>query len=97
MKFHKSKITLGLALLLGTNVAMAECGSVSLADMNWASASLLANVDKIILEEGYGCTVEMVPGATMTTFASMTSKGQPDVAAELWRHMVTLLVTVPFG
>ncbi len=49
--------------------------------MNWASASMMANVDKIILEEGFGCNVEIVPGDTMPTFASMNEKGEP--------HLVT--------
>ena len=64
----------------------AECGSVSIAEMNWASAELIANVDAIILEEGYGCDVELIPGATQTTFASMSEKGQPEVAPELWTN-----------
>ena len=64
------------------------CGSMTMAEMNWASAELMANVDKIILEEGYGCEVELVSGATMTTFASMNEKGQPDVAGELWINAV---------
>jgi len=32
--------------------------------------------------------VELVPGATMTSFASMNEKGQPDVAPELWINAV---------
>jgi glycine betaine/proline transport system substrate-binding protein len=67
---------------------MAGCGEITMAEMNWASAELMANVDKIILEEGYGCDVELVPGATMTTFASMNEKGQPQVAPELWANAV---------
>ena len=31
-------------------IGNAACGKVSIAEMNWASASLMANVDKIILE-----------------------------------------------
>ncbi|MDZ7823618.1 MAG: glycine betaine ABC transporter substrate-binding protein [Ahrensia sp.] len=38
------------------------CGDVSIAEMNWASAGVAAQVDKIILEKGYGCKVEMVVG-----------------------------------
>ena len=68
--------------------ALAACGTVSIAEMNWASAQLMANVDKIILEEGYGCQVEIVPGDTMPTFTSMNEKGQPDVAGELWTNAV---------
>ena len=48
----------------------------------------MANVDKIILEKGYGCSVEMVAGATMPTFTSMNEKGQPDIAGELWANAV---------
>ena len=68
--------------------ASAECGSLTMAEMNWASAELMANVDKIILEEGYGCEVELVAGATMPTFTSMNEKGEPDVAGELWINAV---------
>ena len=60
----------------------AACGSVSIAEMNWASAQLMANVDKIILKDGYGCDVSIVPGDTMPTFTSMNEKGAPDVAGE---------------
>ena len=59
-----------------------------MAEMNWASAELMAHVDKIILEEGYGCDVELVAGATMPTFTSMNEKGEPDVAAEQWANAV---------
>ncbi len=78
----------GAALTLMSSQAFASCGSISMADMNWPSATLMANVDKIILEEGYGCEIELVAGATTTTFASMNEKGQPDVAAELWINAV---------
>ena len=67
-------------------IGNAACGKVSIAEMNWASASLMANVDKLILEKGYGCEVELVPGATMPTFTSMQEKGEPDIAPELWAN-----------
>jgi glycine betaine/proline transport system substrate-binding protein len=68
--------------------ASAGCGNITVAEMNWASAEFLANVDKVILEKGYGCKVEMVAGATMPTFTSMNEKGKPDVASELWINAV---------
>ena len=86
-----------LALVIGVyfmtqkgedKVADVACGKVTIAEMNWASAELMANVDKIILENGYGCTVELVSGATMPTFTSMNEKGVPDVAPELWANAV---------
>ena len=85
-KLFVSTVVAGVLTLAGQ--AYAACGSLSMADMNWPSATLMANVDKIILEEGYGCEIEMVAGATTTTFASMNEKGQPDVAAELWINAV---------
>lgn len=77
------------ALIGMTGAALAQdCGDITIAEMNWASAELMANVDAIILEEGYGCDVELVPGATTTTFASMSEKGQPDIAGELWINSI---------
>lgn len=64
------------------------CGRVSIAEMNWASAGFAAWVDKIILEEGYGCQVDLITGDTMPTFTSMNEKGEPDIAPELWVNAV---------
>lgn len=82
------KAALGMALLSVGGVAMAECGDIQIAEWNWASGELMANVDKVILEAGYDCNVELIPGATTTTFASMNEKGQPDIAGELWINAV---------
>lgn len=91
MKVHKSLMALAAAgaVLLGlSNGALAACGAVTIANMNWASAELMANVDKIILERGYDCDASLVPGDTMPTFTSMNEKGEPDVASELWVNAV---------
>jgi glycine betaine/proline transport system substrate-binding protein len=68
--------------------AHAACGTVTVANMNWQSAEVLAQIDKIILSEGYGCDVQMVPGDTMPTLTSMMEKGEPDVAPEAWVNAV---------
>lgn len=69
--------------------ANAACDErVTISEMNWASAGFIANVDKLILEEGYGCDVELIPGATITTFTSMNEKGEPGLAPELWANAV---------
>jgi len=67
-----------------TAAVAAGCGRVTIAEMKWGSAAIAANFDRIILEAGYGCSVEIVPGDTMPTFASMDGKGTPDIAPELW-------------
>ena len=86
--------TIAAAAVTLSGQAFAACGSISMADMNWPSATLMANVDKIILEEGYGCEIEMVAGATTTTFASMDTKGKPDVAPELWTNAMVVALGV---
>ena len=86
------RILISTLVILGftsfSNVANANCGSLVIAEQNWASAELMANVDKVILEEGYGCEVELVPGATMPTFTSMNDKGTPDMNPEQWANAV---------
>ncbi|GAA4651068.1 ABC transporter substrate-binding protein [Kistimonas scapharcae] len=81
---------LGLPLMFAGSIAMADgnCGKVTIADMNWNSATLIANVDRFILEHGYGCDAELVPGDTMPTGTSMTEKGEPDIAPELWSNSI---------
>ncbi|WP_432474870.1 ABC transporter substrate-binding protein [Amphritea sp. HPY] len=63
-----------------------DCGTVTIADMNWSSATLIANVDRFILEHGYGCAAELVPGDTMPTGTSMIEKNEPDIAPEMWSN-----------
>lgn len=85
------------ASFTATSAMASECGDVIIAEMNWASAELMANVDKIILESGYGCNVELVPGATTSTFAAMNEKGSPDIAPELWTNAVKTLLDKAIG
>ena len=63
------KLLVSAVVVLGFTLfnvnANAACGKLVIAEQNWASAELMANVDKIILEKGYGCEVELIPGATM--------------------------------
>jgi len=77
----------GMVMTL-SSVAMAEeCGTdkkIDIAEMNWPSAAALAHVHAIILEKGFGCSVEIVTGDTVPTSASMLSKGRPTIAPELW-------------
>ncbi|HZD25250.1 MAG TPA: glycine betaine ABC transporter substrate-binding protein, partial [Alphaproteobacteria bacterium] len=90
------KLILAAAVMAGlagmSGQASAACGHVTIADMNWASAELAAYVDKFILSEGYGCDVDLVPGDTMPTTASMTEKAEPDVAPEIWMNSVRQVI-----
>ncbi|MCP2072882.1 UNVERIFIED_ORG: glycine betaine/proline transport system substrate-binding protein [Pseudomonas lini] len=83
----KKLITLGcLALTFSAGAASAAspCGAVVIASMNWQSAEVLSNVDKIILSSGYGCQAEITVGDTVPTITSMAEKSQPDIAPEAW-------------
>ena len=81
-----STVVAGFMALM-SQTASAACGSVTIAEMNWASAGFMANVDKIILN-AMGCNAELVPGDTVPTFTSMNEKNQPDVAPEVWTNSV---------
>ncbi len=89
----KSALAAAFALAVPGIAQAQECGTVTVAAMNWPSAEVLSNVDQIILSEGYGCDVEIVAGDTMPTFTSMNEKGAPDIAPELWINSLK----VPLG
>ena len=78
-----------MALLVTTGVALAECGKVTIGEMNWNSARVIANVEKFILEKGYGCEVELAQTTTVPAMISMVEKGEPDIAAEIWIHSIS--------
>jgi glycine betaine/proline transport system substrate-binding protein len=81
----------GIAALIASaffvsNPAQSACGKVTISDMNWPSATFMANLDKLILQHGFGCDAELIPGDTMPTGTSMIEKGEPDIAPELWSN-----------
>lgn len=84
MKSSRVKsVYLGVVLCASAGGALAaECGDVTIASMNWQSAELLANIDKIVLSKGYGCNAQLITGDTVPTLTSMTEKGKPDLAPE---------------
>lgn len=82
--------------LMGLSAAVSpalSCGTVTIANMNWQSAEVLANVDKLILEKGYGCDAQLVVGDTVPSITSMVEKGEPDVAPEAWIDLLPEVAT----
>ncbi len=79
-------LSLSAMVFSGQSMAAESCGKVTIADMNWNSATLIANVDRFILNHGFGCKAELVPGDTMPTSTSMIEKSEPDIAPELWSN-----------
>ena len=86
MKILPSMLPVMLFSTFSIQANASTCGSFSIADMNWNSASLMAHVDQFILNHGYQCDAELVPGDSVPTGLSMIEKGRPDVAPELWTN-----------
>jgi glycine betaine/proline transport system substrate-binding protein len=88
-KRYLATTVMAAGLLAGQNgVAAEECGDITIASVTWASAELIAEIDRIILTEAYGCNAELVAGDTMPTFTAMNEKGSPDLVPELWVNAV---------
>ncbi|WP_332711509.1 glycine betaine ABC transporter substrate-binding protein [Pelagibacterium mangrovi] len=62
------------------------CGAqeITIAEMGWPSAAILANIHATILRVEFNCTVRLVPGEPEATLSSMATTQQPAVAPELW-------------
>ncbi len=77
----------GAAIALSTMMmgsGAQACGDVSITEMNWASAGVVTAVSKFLMEQGYGCTVTVVPSSTVPSVASVAETGKPDILTELW-------------
>ena len=64
--------------------ANAECGEISVAEMNWTSGGIITGVTEFLLEQGYGCDVTVIPSATTTAITSLAENNEPDIVPELW-------------
>ena len=71
----------GIAL---PTAALADCGRVSVAEMNWASGQIITRITEFLMTQGYGCDVTVVPSATTTAITSLAENNEPDVVPELW-------------
>lgn len=64
----------------------ADCGEVTITEMDWASAAIVTNVAKFLMEQGYGCSVDAVPSATTPAMVSVAETGKPDIVTEVWTN-----------
>jgi len=67
-----------------SSIALADCGKVSITEMNWTSSQIITEVAKFIMEKGYSCKVKKVPSDTNKAMKSLVETGQPDIITELW-------------
>ena len=52
-------------------------------DLDWASAQFHNRVAQHILEAGYGCETDVIPGSTLPIYNGM-ARGDVDIAMEVW-------------
>jgi glycine betaine/proline transport system substrate-binding protein len=83
MKFKLSAFA-ATAVLGAAGAAQADCGNVSISEMDWASSAVVTHVADFIMTNGYGCTVQRVPTTTVPAMTSLAETGEPDIVTELW-------------
>lgn len=78
---------IGFAAALGAaGTAQADCGEISITEMDWASSAVVTHVANFLMTNGYGCTVQLVPSSTTPAMASIAETGEPDILTELWTN-----------
>lgn len=75
-----------LALTLGATSAWAECGEVSITEMDWASSQVVTAVSAFLMAQGLGCDVQTVPSSTVPALTSLAETGEPDILTEVWAN-----------
>jgi glycine betaine/proline transport system substrate-binding protein len=68
-----------LAVMLSLSIVIAGCEeekeTITLSELNWGSAQFQSALAKIIIEEGYGYPVELVPGETIPAYDEAMDAG----------------------
>ena len=65
MKIKMFAATAAMALSFGATSASADCGEVSITEMDWASSAVVTAVANFLMTQGYGCDVQVVPSSTV--------------------------------
>lgn len=86
MKMKTLSTASALALTLGATSAWADCGEVSITEMDWASSAVVTSVANFLMTQGYGCDVTIVPSSTVPALASLAETGEPDILTEVWAN-----------
>ena len=83
-KLLKSAIaTVALGAAVSFSSGAQACGTIEMGDFDWNSAKLHSAIATTILEEGYGCTVNVTTGSTLPIMTALY-EGQLDVVMEVW-------------
>ena len=83
--FKVMVLVFGISFLLLplSSYAVAAAKKLVIADLSWDSAQVHNRITGFILENGYGYTVQYMPGNTIALFAG-TERGDVDINMEVW-------------
>jgi len=70
------------------SVGTVQADNIKIAELNWQSGSMIANIDAYILSNGYGHYTELVPGGIDATIQSMMATGSPNIFGEAWTSLL---------
>jgi glycine betaine/proline transport system substrate-binding protein len=70
------------------SVGSVQADDIKIAELNWQSGSMVANIDAYILTHGYGHDTELVPGGIDATIQSMMATGSPNIFGEAWTSLL---------
>ncbi|WP_226782645.1 ABC transporter substrate-binding protein [Oceaniglobus trochenteri] len=84
MKRYIVSAALAAVIAPGAALAADDCGEITIAEMNWASAGVVVAVSNFLLEQGYGCDVTIVPSDTTPAVTSLSENNEPDIVPEMW-------------
>lgn len=79
-------VSAGLLASAGASQAAGWCESgkpVKFAGLNWESAMLLTDILQVVLDKGYGCTVDALPGNSIA-MENALSTNDIQIFAEEW-------------
>ncbi|WP_419195604.1 ABC transporter substrate-binding protein [Bordetella petrii] len=81
-----ASLAMGTALSLNAHADTPSCEldrPVKFGGMNWESNLILVNVERFIVEHGYGCKTQVEQGDTLPMFAAL-QRGDVDINSEIW-------------
>ena len=74
--------------IVSMSVGTVQADNIKIAELNWQSGSMIANIDAYILSNGYGHYTELVPGGIDATIQSMMATGSPNIFGEAWTSLL---------
>jgi glycine betaine/proline transport system substrate-binding protein len=91
MRSAKTLLLAAMLALSSAGAARAACElqrPVMFGDMDWDSNRFHTAVARFILEAGYGCKTDAIPGSTIPILTAL-ARGDVDVVMEIWKDQVT--------